>query len=75
MEIGKSSGIQKCKYCLRKKQEAIDVQTKLMKVCENAACPFHKEIEDAINKKQQEQKFKIGEPKKHSFTFGTKIKK
>lgn len=75
MKIGKSSGIQKCPNCLRKKQEAIDEQTKLMKVCENPTCPFQTEIQNAIQAEQQKPKFKFGEKKKPAFTFGTKIKK
>jgi hypothetical protein len=67
--FGKSSGTQKCIICLRKKQEAIDEQTKKKKVCENPACPFRKEIQDAIKKG-----YIFGEPKK-PYTFGTKIKK
>jgi hypothetical protein len=75
MKIGKSNGIQKCPNCLRKKQEAIDEQTKQMKVCENATCPFRKEIQDTIRVEKQKPKFNFGKPQKPSFTFGTKIKK
>jgi hypothetical protein len=75
MKIGKSSGIQKCSNCLRKKQEAIDEQTKQMKVCENATCPFRKEIQDAIQAELQKSKFKFVEPVKPTYTFGIKIKK
>ncbi|GHV11027.1 hypothetical protein FACS1894162_6070 [Bacteroidia bacterium] len=75
MKIGKSSGIQNCKECLRKKQEAINEQTQKMKVCDNAACPFRKEIQDAIQVEKQKPKFNFGKPQKPSFTFGTTIKK
>jgi hypothetical protein len=74
-DFGKSSGVQKCTICLRKKQEATNTQVQLMKPCESPSCPFRKEIQDAIQAKQQKSKFKFGKIKKPSFTFGTKIKK
>jgi hypothetical protein len=72
MKIEKSSGIQKCFKCLRKKKEAIEEQTKLMKVCESLDCPFRKEIEDAILTEKQKTKFNFGKKQKSSFKFGEK---
>lgn len=67
MKIGKSSGIQKCTICMRKKKEAIDEQVKKGKRCDATKCPFRDDIQKAIMKNKNKPKFSFGKPK---FSFG-----
>ena len=67
MKIGRSSGIQKCPLCMRKKREAIDEQVKNDKPCEASKCPFRDEINKAITDNHNKPKFTFEKPK---FTFG-----
>lgn len=72
MKIGRSSGVQKCTICMRKKREAIDEQVKKSKPCDASNCPFRGDIQKAITDEQNKPKFTFGKPK---FTFGKKTNK
>jgi len=74
MNIGESSGKQKCPKCLRKKEEAICEQVQLKKVCSEATCPFRKEIQEAILAEEQTQKFVFGNILKQEIHFGEPLK-
>lgn len=79
MRIGNSNGAQKCTICMRKKQEAIDEQVKQDNTCDVPNCPFHDEIQRAIEAEHAKHKFTFDKPKftfrKSKFSFGRKTKK
>lgn len=74
MRIERSSGIQKCPICMRKKKEAIDEQAKTGTACDVADCPFRDAIEDAIEAEREKHKVTFGS-KTNKFTFGSKTNK
>lgn len=48
-KVKKTSGITHCRVCLRTKEEAIEEQRSLGKLCDNEHCVFVREIEEAID--------------------------
>lgn len=72
MRIEPGSGPNRCRCCMRKKEEALRDHIKTMQNCDNPDCPFYDYINEAIEAEKEKFKFKFGEKTKSKFSFGQK---